>query len=75
LPAIEEWDFYKFSDEFLALSRKVLTILELTEWHWTIKDVLEQDEQLLNAVMTHKDFGEKVRTKNRSAKNSETEVI
>jgi hypothetical protein len=43
----------------LAQAKEVLADLELTEWQWTINDVLEQPEPLLWAVFELKKMGEK----------------
>jgi hypothetical protein len=45
----------------LAQAKEVLADLELTEWQWTINDVLEQPEPLLWAVMELKKMGDKYR--------------
>jgi hypothetical protein len=37
-------------------------ILEMTEWRWTINDILAQPEPELWAVMSLKSVGEKYRT-------------
>jgi len=41
--------------------------LELTEFNWTINDILEQPEQELNAVFYLKNIGEKIRIQNRNS--------
>ena len=53
-------------------------VLEMTEFRWTIVDVLNQPEQELQAVMYLKTIGEKMRTQNRNtgeAPSSPAETI
>lgn len=53
-------------------------VLEMTNFQWTIEDVLEQPEQELRAVMHLKATGEKMRTQlnnQERAKNGNVETI
>jgi hypothetical protein len=53
-------------------------VLEMTNFQWTIVDVLEQPEQELRAVMHLKATGEKMRAQyfnQEKAKNGSMEVI
>ena len=50
-------------------------ILELTEFRWTINDILEQPEQELEAVMKLKSIGERMRQQARANKESDKETI
>jgi hypothetical protein len=67
--------FDRFSDIALANAKRILTILEMTEFRWTILDVMEQPEQELEAVFALKALGEKVRAQSREASNETTERI
>jgi hypothetical protein len=70
MPPFEEKVFIlgRVDDDLLAYAKKVLTILELTEWRWTILDVLRQPEELLDVVFYMKNIGEKFRTQARNRK-------
>jgi len=46
-------------------------ILELTEWKWTILDILEQPEPELAAVLALKSRGEEIRKQELRKKESE----
>lgn len=46
-------------------------VLEMTEFKWTILDVLEQPEQELRAVMHLKATGEKMRTQAMNQKRAQ----
>jgi hypothetical protein len=59
LPAFEERPFYKIPDDLLEKGKEILAVLELVEFRWTIKDVLEQPEPELWAVMELKKMGNK----------------
>jgi len=61
----------------LERAKQILMVLELTEWRWTILDVLGQPEQELDAVISLKAVGEKIRkqTINRNSTDSEVETI
>ena len=59
--------FGTLPDDFLERSKKILAVLELTEFNWTINDILEQPEQELNAVFYLKNIGEKIRIQNRNS--------
>ena len=50
-------------------------VLELTEFKWTINDVLEQPEQELDAVMYMKIIGEKMRRQANANKDDTVERI
>ena len=56
-------------------AQQILLILELTEFQWTINDVLEQPDPELSAVFMLKAIGEKVRVHDRNAKNPDVEKI
>ena len=58
----------------LERAKKILMVLELTEWRWTINDVLEQPEQELDAVIGMKALGEKMRKQARDRKSSTSDV-
>jgi len=45
--------------------------LELTEFRWTINDILEQPEQELDIVFALKGLGEKMRAQSRKNQNKE----
>ncbi len=45
-------------------------VLEMTEFKWTIEDVLQQPEQELDAVMYLKAMGEKMRIQARKQEGS-----
>ena len=57
--------FYKIPTEILERSKQILMVLELTEFRWTILDILAQPEQELDAVMHLKAVGEKMRSQSR----------
>lgn len=59
----------------LEKAKSILMVLELTEFKWTIIDVLEQPEEELNAVMHLKATGEKIRKQNSASKDESREVI
>ena len=39
----------------------ILNVLEMTNFHWTIKDVLEQPEALLDRIMRLRFIGNKIK--------------
>lgn len=53
--------FGNMSDELLTLAKRVLQVAEFVEWRWTFKEILEQDEELTDAVMYMKSIGERMR--------------
>jgi hypothetical protein len=55
----------------LERAKQILMILEMTEFRWTILDVLRQPEQELDAVMYLKAMGEKIRIQARKSSISE----
>ena len=59
--------FGEIPDDILERSKKLLAILELTEFHWTINDILKQPEQEINAVFYLKNLGEKMRIQSRNS--------
>lgn len=52
----------------MSRAKRILPVLEMTEWAWTINDVLDQPEQELNAVMYMKALGEKMRRQKNNRK-------
>jgi len=40
---------------------RILTVLEMTEFNWTILDVLAQPEAILDRVMLLRDTGNRIR--------------
>lgn len=50
-------------------------ILEMTEFRWTIQDILEQPESELEAVMHLKAIGEKLRSQSQKQQDESTETI
>lgn len=40
---------------------QILNVLEMTNFHWTIKDVLEQPEALLGRIMRLRYIGNKIK--------------
>jgi hypothetical protein len=70
--------FYQIPDEMIERAKEILMVLEMTNFQWTIEDVLEQPEQELRAVMHLKATGEKMRTQlnnQERAKNGNVETI
>jgi hypothetical protein len=67
MPAFEEkvFVFGRMSDELLESAKRILAVLELTQFSWTIKQVLEQPEELLDAVFYMKNIGERMRIQTR----------
>ncbi len=51
----------------LERAKRILMILEMTEFAWTINEVLEQPEQELDAVFALKAIGEKMRSQKNKA--------
>jgi len=47
-------------EQFEEASR-ILNVLEMTNFHWTIKDVLEQPEALLDRIMRLRFIGNKIK--------------
>lgn len=41
--------------------KRVLTVLEIVEWKWTVKEILEQPADLLDYIITAKSAGENIR--------------
>lgn len=50
-------------------------ILEMTEFRWTISDILEQPEAELEAVMHLKATGEKIRAQTHKQDDESVEII
>ena|SRR5271157_4203867 len=67
LPAFEDLIFGDIPDDLLEHGKKLLAILELCEFKWTLNDILDQPEQELNLVFYLKNLGEKIRIQNRSS--------
>jgi len=44
----------------------MLSILEMSEWSWTILDVLEQPQDLLDNIVSLKFIGSKISTQARN---------
>ncbi len=61
MPAFEEkvFNFGRMSDELVEEAKKILAVLELTKFTWDINRVLEQPEELLDAVFYMKSIGER----------------
>jgi hypothetical protein len=66
LPAFEDLEFGAMSDELLARGKRLLAILELCNFQWTLEEILEQPEAETNAVFYMKNIGEKMRIQNRN---------
>jgi hypothetical protein len=62
--------FGTIPDGIMEHAKKLLAILELTEFRWTINDILEQPEQEMNVVFYLKNLGEKIRIQSRNQKKS-----
>ena len=56
----EGFDFGMSLEQFEEASR-ILNVLEMTNFHWTIKDVLEQPEALLDRIMRLRFIGNKIK--------------
>jgi hypothetical protein len=67
LPDLEEFQFHTIPDGMMERAKQILIILEMTEWQWTINDVLEQPEAELTAVFYLKAMGERIRAIHRYA--------
>ena len=63
MPSFDEkvFVFGHMTDDLIERSKKILTVLELTEFSWTIEDVLRQPEQELDAVFYMKSIGERMK--------------
>jgi len=59
----------------LERAKQILMVLEMTEFRWTILDVLAQPEQELDAVMNLKATGEKIRIQARNNQGDANESI
>jgi hypothetical protein len=59
----------------LARAQKILPVLEMTEFRWTIRDVLEQPEAELEAVFAMKAIGERIKLQSRRAQSKDVEKI
>ena len=75
IPPLDQLQFDRFSDDTLERAKRILPILEMTEFRWTINDVLEQPEQELDAVFALKVIGEKIRQQSRKVNDDSVERI
>jgi hypothetical protein len=64
-----------FPDEMLERAKQILIILEMTDFQWTIRDVLAQPDAELQAVFALKGIGQKVRAHDARANDPEVERI